>query len=113
MKSIYFKSLSILLSFILVVTQTLYVSAKPIDLKLIQIEEKDLIPDEVSLTKAFNQLDKLDNYLAANEEITFNNKSETKKALNGCLVSGGAVVVVYLLIIVFYGTLIASSEYTY
>ena len=81
MKSVFLKSLSVILSVILIFTQMQYVSAKPIELKTFQINEKDLFPNQLLLDQAFCQLDALDNLLNENNEITANLDTESAKAI--------------------------------
>lgn len=45
--------------------------------------------------------------------ITDNDKAQVKKALTGCLVAGGAYVVIGVVYIVFFATMVASSDFYY
>lgn len=71
MKKILFRSLSFLLAFIMLTAQTYSLSAKTVTPSTPSVEESAFILDQDALDLAFAELNKLDNYLALNEGVTY------------------------------------------
>ena len=71
MKKFLFKSLSVLMAFVLLVAQSHVLSAKPINAGIPSMEESVFTLDENTLDLALSELNELDNYLSLNEGVTY------------------------------------------
>lgn len=81
MKKIFFKSLSVLLAAIMLLTQTHILSAKTIYPGLPGIDGSALILDLASLNAAMLELNELESYLDQNEGVTFQDLAATGNKL--------------------------------
>ncbi len=71
MKKFLFKSLSVLMAFVLLVAQSHVLSAKPINAGIPSMEESVFTLDQNALDVALSDLNELDNYLSLNEGVTY------------------------------------------
>lgn len=71
MRSFLFKSTAVIMSIVLLFSQTLSLSARNSDLPLPVIDESVLVLDEDALNEAMTELNELDEYLNDNEGVTF------------------------------------------
>ncbi len=71
MKKSLLKTLSVMMSAILLVAQTHVLSAKTIDTGIASIEESAFNLDENAMDLAFSELNELDTYLDMNEGVTY------------------------------------------
>ncbi|MBN1388732.1 MAG: hypothetical protein JW965_09815 [Bacteroidales bacterium] len=71
MKKFLFKSLSVLMAFVLLVAQSHILSAKPLTAAIPSMEESVFTLDQNALDAALSELNELDNYLAQNEGVTY------------------------------------------
>jgi hypothetical protein len=71
MKKFLFRSLSVFMAIILLVTQSQILSAKPLGLSLPGIDETVLYLDEAALDNAMGELNNLDDFINQNQGITY------------------------------------------
>lgn len=72
MKKILFKTLSVTMAIVLLVTQSQILSAKTIEISLPSVDESVFNLDEYALNSSMQELNDLENYLALNEGTTYN-----------------------------------------
>lgn len=71
MKRTFFKSFSVFLAMVFLVTQTQALSARSIDIAIPSVDESVLVLDEEALGLAMVELNELDEFLDVNSGVTF------------------------------------------